>query len=256
MGESGEPDGVSDEDMESRFRLLTKRVEADDALMAIVSHDINSAVSSTAGLLALLLGANSDNLTRRQRNIIETLKRSATNQQELIENITTISRLQRGRLKLDLSILETNKLLKDAYEKFRGMADEKKVELVIAEGEGALINADSDLALMALSKIVTNAIWFTPPGDKVELSTKTSGSEAVLVVTDTGAGIEPKRLRDIFDLSKREYTLGARDEKGAGLGLYLARELMKLLVGALEIESKPGKGTSVRMIYPAQGANL
>ncbi|HEB73367.1 MAG TPA: HAMP domain-containing histidine kinase, partial [Nitrospirae bacterium] len=203
MDESGEPDAISDEDPENRFRLLAKRVEADDSLMAIVSHDINSAISSTVGLLTLLLGADSANLTRRQRNIIETLKRSATNQQELIENITTISRIQRGRLKLDLSILETDKLLKDAYEKFEGMAGEKNVELAIAGGESALINADSDLALMALSKIITNAIWFTPSGGKVELSTRISGSGAVLIVTDTGAGIEPERFRNIFDLSKR-----------------------------------------------------
>ncbi|VAX14757.1 hypothetical protein MNBD_NITROSPINAE04-495 [hydrothermal vent metagenome] len=256
MDKSGEPDAISGEDPENRLRLLTKRVEADDSLMVIVSHDINSAVSSTVGLLALLLSADSANLTRRQRNIIETLHRSAASQQELIENITTISRIQRGRLKLDLSILETDKLLKDAYEKFKGMADEKKVELVIAGGEGALINADSDLALMALSKIITNAIWFTEPGGKVELSTRISGSGAALVVTDTGAGIEPERFKNIFDLSKREYTLGARDEKGAGLGLYLARELLKFFDGNLEIESNPGEGTCVRMIYPVQGENL
>jgi len=260
MNESGEPVISPDKDAHNRpdeIRRLTEKIEVDDRLMAIVSHDLNSAISSTAGLLDILLRTGSANLTSRQRNIIETLDRSAASQRELIENVTTISRIHRGRLiKLDWSILETKKLLQEAYEKFRGMADEKKVELVIAGGEGALINADHDLAYLALSKIVINAIWFTEPGGKVELSTQTSGAVVAIIVNDTGAGIEPGRLRNLFDLSKREYTLGARDEKGAGLGLYLARELVKLLKGTLEIEANPGKGTSVRMIYPAQGENL
>lgn len=253
MNESGEPEVSYGEDLDSQselIRRLSKRIELDDALMTIISHDLNSAVSSTSGLLTLLLNSNSENLTERQRNIIETLGRSSVSQWELIENITTISRIQRGKLAIHRSDINLKDILKEASGKFEKIAADKKVELVIDSGPYVMINGDIDLIILTLSKIITNAIWFTPPGGKVTLSAQALQTGAALVVTDTGVGIKSERLDCLFDLTKRDYTLGARDEKGSGLGLYLSRELVKLFDGVIEIESKPGEGTCVRMIYP------
>lgn len=256
MSETGEPEASPGGDQgkqSERIGRLTKRIEIDDRLMNVISHDLNSAIGSTAGLLTLLLDSNAENLTRRQRNILKTLLRSAAGQHELIENITIVSRILRGRLELYQTDLDLRILLQEAYGKFKDMAVDKKVELVIRQNPSALINADQGLTLMALGKIITNAIWFTPPGGKVELSTQNSVSGAALIVTDTGVGIEQERLDILFDLSLRQYTLGARDEKGAGLGLYVAREIVRLFKGDLKIESKSGKGTCVQMIYPVSG---
>lgn len=254
MEDSGKPDerlAEKPEDLRAQIKLLTGKIESRDKLLAIVSHDIRSAVTPSAGLLALLLKSEAGNLTERQRNIIETLGRSAGHQLSLIENISELSRIQRGKVEAVPVRVKASAILESAAAEFEKMAREKNIELVVTPGPDAWIEVDRDKTLLALSKIVTNAIWFTQPGGRVELKVETEGPGVSLVVKDSGVGMDPADLNRLFDLSIRMFTLGTADEKGAGLGLCVAREFAALCGGKLDIESEKGAGATVRLTYPA-----
>ncbi len=239
-------------ELAERIRLLEEQFELRDLVLSIISHDLKSPVSSIVGLLRLLLKSKSDNLTARQVEIIETLERSATAHMELVENIIELSRLLRGKIHLSPSLVDPAGLIAEITRRYEPLARDKNIDLVCERSDTVKVHVDIKMITRALGRIVTNSIWFTKPGGSVKMTAESVGSGHVaFVVVDTGVGIEQNRLKDIFDLNHRYFTLGTAEEKGTGFGLYLARANVALNGGELHIESGIGEGTTVRMVFPA-----
>jgi len=238
-------------ELAGRIRFLEDQIELRDMVLSIISHDLKSPVSSIVGLLRLLLKSKSDNLTGRQVEIIETLERSATSHMELVENIIELSRLLRGKIHLSPSLVDPAVVIMAITQRYEPLAKSKGIDLVCDPSDTAMIHIDIDTIKRALGRIITNSIWFTEPGGRVEVAAENVGAGGVaFVVADTGVGMERKRLENVFDLKRRHFTLGTAEEKGTGFGLCLARSSVVLNGGELQVESERGKGTTVRMVFP------
>jgi signal transduction histidine kinase len=159
----------------------------------------------------------------------------------LIEELLLVSRGQAKKIafeKTDLGALAAR-----VTGKLAALAEEKGVPLSFSSSGGAVLGQVSFLERMA-TNVIHNAISYTPAGGRVAVAVGTEGNAVVFSVSDTGVGIEPERIPSIFD---RFNKAGGR---GAGLGLSIVKEIVKLHKGAIRVDSKPGAGTKVLITIP------
>lgn len=227
-----------------------EQVVVRDKLLSILSHDFRSFLSSLSGLLSRLLTSDSENLTDRQRLILETLTRSAADKTALIESVSQLSRMIRGLTKIEKGPVDVASLMKECAAEYTEMAEAKDIKLAVEE-PGAPVMIDADLGKLgdALGRIIKNAIWYTNPGGNVRLYCEELDGKSGIVVEDDGVGIEKERIGEILTPSPVGRTYGTNEEKGVGLGLCVAKETVERNGGGFAIESGKDAGTKVRFLF-------
>ena len=231
---------------EQRLREQQRQLVEADALAivgeisAAVAHSIRNplgSIRSSAELQRELAGDADGTLTEIMRNVdrVETLVRSM---------LAYAADMPERGLHTDLAALVTDVAGRFAPELGR---QGKRLEIDLAPGLGR-VAADPVLLAQILQSLLTNAAEASADGGRVSLSGRREAGDAVLEVSDTGVGIEPGRMASIF---KPFHTSKPR---GLGMGLALTHRVVKRLGGAVEIESHPQQGTTVRVRLPAQPA--
>jgi signal transduction histidine kinase len=147
-------------------------------------------------------------------------------------------------------------VVRSVVEFFGPMAAERGVELnlKIKESLGDTV-VDGDLLTSALNNLISNSIKFTPVGGRVSVIAERGapGDVLVLVISDRGVGIDPETLsRAMVEKPKPQVTFGLHGDKGSGMGLYMVRRGLEMIGGQLEIQSKPGLGTTATLRIPLQ----
>ena len=117
--------------------------------------------------------------------------------------------------------------------------------------ESVTVLADRQRLTQALTQLAQNAVQFTGDGDRIELSVRRSGGQALLAVADTGIGIEPADRRRIFERFART-DAGRRRADGAGLGLAIVAAIAQAHRGSVAVDSVPGVGSTFTLVLPEQ----
>jgi signal transduction histidine kinase len=173
---------------------------------------------------------------------------------EVINDVLELSRIEAGRYeisddKVDLSAIAC---ACSAMLRLQAEANQVSIDCTLAE-TGVALTADRRAVKQIMLNLLTNAVKFTPPGGSVSIRTEpASGGGIALVVADTGIGIEPSALESLCELFIQADTSISRTYGGTGLGLTISRKLAALHGGVLTIESAPGRGTNVRVTFPAE----
>jgi hypothetical protein len=213
---------------------------AKDEFLATVSHELRTPLSGVFGWARMLQNSQMDDASRQRA--IDAIVRGAAAQSQLIEDLLDVSRIITGRLRLDLSRVDLGSTLESAIETVRPVADAKAIELVvdIARPAPTVLGA-ADRLQQIVWNLVMNAVKFTPRGGRVEARLQREGSDAEIVVADSGEGIEPELLPHVFDRFRQGDSSSTRAHRGLGLGLALVRHLVELHGGRVSAQS-PGKG--------------
>lgn len=215
-------------------------------VLAIISHDLRSPLTSYIGLLNLLLNSAKDPLSERQTNIIKTMRRSAMGQLNLMENLISLAKIKRNTLIINLAPVPTAEIMTASVNMLRQMAQERGVDIVFNPDSDSIINVDREKTLHVINNLVANSIKFSEPGSIITLSTETNGDNISIVVKDTGPGMAPEKLATVFEMTDKP---GDGEDKGAGLGLIICRELTRLNGGAISLESFPEQGVTARVTF-------
>jgi signal transduction histidine kinase len=240
-------------DLERRVAERTAELEealrARDDTLAVVSHDLRNPVSTVGmGATHLLEVALPE---ERRREQIRAIKRAAERMNRLIQDLLDISRIEAGRLSIALSRQQVPALMEEAREMLQPLADERDIRLWIdVPPDTPAIRADHDRFLQVLSNVAGNAIKFTPEEGEVRLSATAGSGVVVFTVTDTGPGIPHDQIPYIFD----RFWQGTRTvQKGAGLGLAIARAIVEAHGGRIWVESEEGIGSAFSFTVPVAG---
>jgi signal transduction histidine kinase len=167
---------------------------------------------------------------------------------QLLDNLLTLARGDRGQLEASAIRVDLAEVARSAASYARalsisgGLSFRESLEAVV-------INADPDICRQAIFILVDNAAKYAGTGSEVVLSTRREGHDAIVEVRDNGAGMTSEELAVATERFHRGARARTRVRGGAGLGLSIAKELMKALNGALELESKPGAGTTARLRF-------
>jgi two-component system, chemotaxis family, CheB/CheR fusion protein len=230
---------------------------AKDFFLANVSHELRTPLS------VMLLWAK---MLRRQRKIkpqqlregLNAIVKSAEEQQALIEDLMDTSRIVVGKMRLEMEDLKLAPLVKKALDVVRPSALEKGLRLEHhIDPKAGTVHADALRLQQVLTNLLNNAVKFTPEGGVISLDLKRLGDVVEIRVSDTGQGISAEFIGRVFDRFAQADPASVRVNGGLGLGLSIARQLVQLHGGTIDLHSEGlNKGTTftVRLPLPVVAA--
>jgi len=232
----------------TRFRLLDQ-IKTD--LVATVSHELKTPLTSVRLVLHLLLEETVGPLTAKQTELLLDARDNAERLLKMIEHLLALARLEKGQDALNLQPESPLDLLRTAAESLAPRAESKHVEVVIQDVPDLHpVAVDPQRLGHALNNLLDNALTYTEAGGRITLSAGLEEDGRVrLSVADTGIGIPPQYLSHVFDKFFRvpEQSQGT----GTGLGLAIVREIVTAHHGEITCRSEPGKGTVFQLTLPA-----
>jgi PAS domain S-box-containing protein len=224
-----------------------------DEFLATVSHELRTPLTAILGWSRMLeAGSIADPMASRA---LETIRRNAKAQSQIIDDILDVSRIITGKLYLDLHPLELAPVIEAAVNVVRPTAEAKGIQILIQlEPKSMVVTGDSNRLQQVVWNLLSNAIKFTPSGGSVCLSTAEVGSQIEIRVTDTGQGISRDFLPFVFDRFRQADSTSTRQHGGLGLGLAIARHLVEIHGGTIKAESLgDGKGATFSVRLPSVG---
>src|SRR6185503_1960233 len=174
---------------------------------------------------------------------------------DVISDILDMSKIEAGRLKLELQKADLSDIVKETLRLVEARAEEGKVELVCHAPKKLMADVDTRAVKQILINLTSNAVKFTPEGGRVTLSVKLDGDNAVIIIADTGIGIPPRDIEKLgrpFEQVENQFT---KSKGGSGLGLAISRSLVELHGGTLAIDSDVDQGTTVTVTLPIAAAS-
>jgi two-component system cell cycle sensor histidine kinase PleC len=169
---------------------------------------------------------------------------------EVINDILDMSKIEAGRMKLDMEPLDLSKTLAESLRVVSGRADDKNL-LLNADIEGTIpVVADRRAIKQIIVNLLSNAVKFTPEGGKVVVRSRMREDSIMLLIADTGIGIAPQSLARLGRPFEQVESQLTKTYHGSGLGLAIARSLTNLHGGSMRLRSKLGAGTVVCVSLP------
>lgn len=225
------------------LRLERERVEILSDFIRDAGHEFKTPLSTINANLYLLhtqLGM--------ENRYLETLKNQSTHIQTLVESMLTMSQLDSSD-QLAFTRLHVGNLIRTLETKMRPLADKKQITLSTEIADHIpWIQGEKDTLFQALSHIADNAIRYTPTGGTNIIRAYTRPDSIIVEFVDTGIGIHEDNLLRIFE---RFYRVDqARTDRGAGLGLSIAKRIIEIHCGSIEVASTPHQGSIFRVILP------
>jgi signal transduction histidine kinase len=188
-----------------------------------------------------------------QRALLGDVLAESDHMRRLVDDLLTLSRLDSGQLPLQLTEVALTALLADLQRQAARLGAGRGVTVELGALGGA-VRADADRLHQVLLIVLDNALRHTPPGGRITLAAEPLGRGVRLSITDTGCGIAPEHLPQIFERFYRADPARGRAGGNAGLGLSIARGLVEAMGGQIGATSTPGQGTTIWLVLPASRA--
>lgn len=241
------------EDQNNRLQNLNASM---NRFFSIMAHDIKNPLSTTMGLCGVLHSRFSSLDEEKKLRYIRNIDDSMNYLYKLLENLLQWSRSKTDTMRFEPVLISAEELLDHASSLWGVTAAKKQIELTCKAETGLRIFADMDMISTVLRNLVNNALKYTPQGGKVRVTARKVPENKVRIeVSDTGTGIEPDIVADLFRIEKTVSREGLDGERGTGLGLILCKEFVERNNGTIGVESSPGKGSSFWVDIPDGGMN-
>jgi signal transduction histidine kinase len=237
--------------VDDQTRELREANRMKDEFIATLSHELRTPLTAILGWSRLLLRDQLDEQVRTQA--IEAIERNATHQAHLVDDLLDVSRIMSGKLRLSTRNVQLGRLVGSAIDmlaessRSRGLTIERDIDT-----HGALVLGDADRLQQVASNLLSNAAKFTPSGGRIVVRLRREGDRVVLTVTDTGVGIPPDFLPQVFERFRQADASLARSRGGLGVGLSIVKHIVELHGGSIEASSEgAGKGATFTVTLPA-----
>ncbi len=242
-----------------RTEELETASRAKSDFLASMSHELRTPLNSIIGFSEIMLDGITGSMTDEQREYLGDIHESGNHLLSLINDILDLSKVESGKMELELSRVSVKSVLKSTYSLFRekSLKHNIKIDTEIKLDEDAeFIVADERKVKQVLYNIVSNAVKFTPDGGKIVISAELSGINVEpfikFMVSDTGIGISDEYHEKVFEPFYQVDNSITRSFSGTGLGLSISRSFVELHGGELWYESRPDAGSRFFFTIPVR----
>lgn len=246
---------AANQELEVRNREIERADRLKSEFLASMSHELRTPLHTIIGFTELLAEELEGPLNEKQKRFVEHVRKDSVHLLELINDILDLSKIEAGRMDLDIRPVDAAEVLSDTLAGIAHLANSKNIALENHVVEASPVLADRVRLREIFTNLLSNAIKFTPPGGNVRIEAHAEGRSRVrFSVTDTGIGISAEDQNVIFDKFRQvgSTTRGVRE--GTGLGLAIVKHLVEMHGGHVQLESEPGKGSCFSFTIPTNNA--
>ncbi|AWG45949.1 hypothetical protein AM586_28180 [Massilia sp. WG5] len=240
-------EAIAAERQELLMRERAARDEAErlsalkDEFLATLSHELRTPLNAVMGWASMLQRGAKDEETLRRG--LQTIERNARAQGQLIDDLLDMSRINSGNLRLDVQLIDPEKVVEAALGTVHPAAVAKRIDLRVdverrPGGMRWTVLGDPARLQQVMWNLLSNAVKFTPAGGMVQVMLGRDGDDIVIRVVDSGIGIAPDFLPHVFDRFRQQDASISRKHGGLGLGLSIARQLVELHGGTIAVSSQ------------------
>lgn len=228
-----------------------------DEFFASMSHELRSPLTGILGLSEVLQLGSYGALNTRQRDAVDAIASSGRHLLSLINDILDLSKIEAGKLELQIEPFDVEEVCRASLQLVKGMAAQKRIHVEFTCCFDPIrLEADPRRLKQMLVNLLSNAIKFTPERGQVGLVIAQNSDEqaAYLTVWDKGVGIDPADMDKLFRPFVQVDNSLARANAGTGLGLSLVRRMAELHGGSIRVKSTPGEGSRFTIVLPCRTA--
>jgi signal transduction histidine kinase len=219
--------------------------------LANMSHELRTPLNAIIGFSEVLREQMFGELNEQQLGHVDEVLVAARHLLSVINDVLDLAKIEAGRIELDLAEVSVAEILRGGLSMHGERASRGGVALGLAvEPDDMTVEADERRVRQVVFNLLANAITFTPPEGRIDVSARLFDGIVEVAVADTGSGVEPEDLDRIFE--EFEQAHGGAGSEGTGLGLPLSRKLIELHGGQLWVESTVGSGSTFRFTLPVE----
>lgn len=234
-------------------KILTQVEELKSNFLRLMSHDLRTPLARMQGMVEIL-ARSEDSLDPSQKKALKILGDSTEELVKFVSSVLDLSRIESKEIKLQLKSRDINTLLKEVIQQFQLSAKEKEIELITEFDPLFSIRIDEELLKQVFANLIENAIKYSGSKSRVLISTEEKDQRIIIQVADQGVGIPDEEIERVFDKFYRSTQATNSQEKGTGLGLYLAKYFVELHGGRISVESSVNLGSTFTVELPMETA--
>lgn len=246
------------ETLEKQAQKLLELDQIKSNFFANISHEFRTPLTLIKGQLENVLGMVKEESIKKKINIAFN---NSNRLNRLINQILDLSKMESGKIKLELQEIDIIQMLKTRIASFESLADKNKISISLDNKiEKCFLNVDKERIEEVIDNLLSNALKFTGQNGSIIISFNIEKAEftnnAVISISDTGIGISEEKLTSIFDRFFQADGSSTKQFEGSGLGLAIVKELIELHGGSISVESKLNVGTTFKIFLPMDESEI
>jgi two-component system sensor histidine kinase MtrB len=234
--------------------LLAEIEQMRTEILSTIAHELRTPLTAVRTSIGLLLDPAVEPSSEQQHTLLETIDRNASRMQRIVGDILDLARLRAGRVQLQMRRFDATELARSAIRSVSPLAQSREQQIaLVAPDEPVPVFGDYRRLEQALVNLLSNAGKYSPDGAPIQVVVASARDDVSWSVTDKGHGIKPEdqaRLFERFFVARRDRTEATA---GIGLGLPITLLIAQAHGGRIDVESRPGRGSTFRVVVPAAG---
>jgi signal transduction histidine kinase len=226
------------------YKAVQDANQAKTRFVSVVTHELRIPMTSIKGYTDLLRGGMVGPINEMQTNFLEVIRNNVERMSVLVSDLSDISHIETGRMKLSLSVVNLGENVKQVLQSVQPKIEEKQQILTVDLPENLpTVNVDPNRLAQVLTNLVSNANKYTDPEGKIDLRARLENEFIRVEVSDSGIGISPEDQKRLFTQFFRSDDPMVREQQGWGLGLNVTQRLVELMGGQIGVQSEYRKGS-------------